>query len=401
MNSLQDKILKLADRHFNEIVEIRRHIHRRPELAFSEFETSAYIQEKLRAMGIPFKSGFVKTGIAGWIEGRSPSGRMVALRADMDALPVQEKNDIPFRSENDGRMHACGHDLHMAALLGASEILNALKDEFEGRVMLIFQPAEEKIPGGANLMLQEGIFRDGLPDLIIGQHVMPNLESGKVGFRPGVYMASSDEIFLTVKGKGGHAAIPHQIIDPVLIAAHIIVALQQIVSRHANPAVPTVLSFGRIDGQGATNVIPAEVKIEGTFRTMNEQWRKEALGKITRMAVTMAESMGGSCEADILHGYPVLVNDEAYTARAASYSRQLLGKDNVVDLELRMTAEDFAYFSEKIPGIFYRFGTTDAAGKFDSPLHSATYMADEDSLKTAVSNMAFLAISFLNENPQS
>jgi amidohydrolase len=397
MQSIQEKIKQLAQQHLHDIVEIRRHIHQRPELSFMEFETSAYIQEQLKLSGIPFRSGYVKTGIAGWIEGRNPTGRMVALRADMDALPVFEKNDIPFRSENDGKMHACGHDLHMASLLGAARILNTLKNEFEGTVMLIFQPAEEKIPGGANLMLREGIFKDRLPDLIIGQHVMPKLEAGKVGYRPGVYMASSDEIYITVKGVGGHAAMPHQLTDPVSIAAHIIVGLQQIVSRFCNPAVPSVLSFGKIDAPGATNVIPAEVKIEGTFRTMNEPWRKEAHEKISTMAVSIAEGMGGSCDVKILHGYPVLINHEAYTLRAAGYSKQLLGEDNVVDLELRMTAEDFAYFSEQIPGVFYRFGTTDAGGKFDSPLHSATFMADENSLVTAMANLAFLAVSFLQD----
>jgi amidohydrolase len=397
MQPIQEKIKQLAQKYFRDIVKIRRHIHQHPELSFMEFETSAFIQEQLKVTGIPFRSGYVKTGIVGWIEGRNPETRMVALRADMDALPVFEKNDIPFRSENDGKMHACGHDLHMASLLGAAKILHTMKDDFEGTVMLIFQPAEEKIPGGANLMLREGIFKDRVPDLIIGQHVMPKLEAGKVGYRPGVYMASSDEIYITVKGIGGHAAMPHQLTDPVSIAAHIIVGLQQIVSRFSNPAVPSVLSFGKIDAQGATNVIPDEVKIEGTFRTMNEPWRKEAHEKITKMAVSIAEGMGGSCEVNILHGYPVLCNHEAYTLRAVQYSKQLLGSDNVVDLELRMTAEDFAYFSEQIPGVFYRFGTTDAAGRFDSPLHSATFMADENSLVTAMGNLAFLAVSFLHD----
>jgi amidohydrolase len=395
--NIHDKIKQLAELHFSEIVEIRRHLHRHPELSFGETETSLFIQEQLKLTGIPFKTGFVKTGIAGWIEGNNPAGWVVALRADMDALPVHEKNDIPFKSENDGRMHACGHDLHMAALLGAARILQALRHDFEGKVMLIFQPAEEKLPGGASLMLKEGVFSEIMPDLIIGQHVMPRLEAGKVGFRSGVYMASSDEIYITVKGRGGHAAMPHQLTDPVLIAAHIIVALQQIVSRHADPAIPSVLSFGKVDAPGATNVIPAEVKIEGTFRTMNEPWRKEAHEKITTMAVSIAEGMGGSCDVNILHGYPVLFNHEAYTKRAAQYSRQMLGDDHVVELELRMTAEDFAYFAEQIPGVFFRFGTTDKAGKFDSPLHSATFMADETALKTAMSNLAFLALSFLRE----
>jgi len=323
----------------------------------------------------------------------------VALRADMDGLPVHEKNDLPFKSQNEGKMHACGHDLHMSALLGASRILHSLRNEFDGKIILIFQPAEEKLPGGANLMLQEGVFADGLPDVIIGQHVMPLLEAGKIGYRPGKYMASTDEIYLTVKGSGGHAAMPWQLTDPVLIAAHIIVALQQIVSRHANPAIPSVLSFGKVEALGATNIIPSEVKMSGTFRTMNEVWRKEAHEKITQMAKAIAAGMGGDCEVDILHGYPVLFNHEEYTRRAVSYSQRLLGEKNVVDLELRMTAEDFAYFAEKIPGVFYRFGITDAEGKYSSPLHSSGFMADEEALKTAMANMAYVAMCFLKDGP--
>jgi amidohydrolase len=394
---LPEEIRQLAVAHFREIVDIRRHFHQHPELSYDEVETSLYIQEQLKRTGIPFQGGFVKTGILGRIDGKSTRGMTVALRADMDALPVTEKNNIPFKSSAEGRMHACGHDMHMAALLGASRILHSLKDRFEGRVLLIFQPAEEKLPGGANLMLQEGIFDKSWPDLIIGQHVMPLLECGSVGYRPGMYMASTDEIYITVKGSGGHAAMPHQVIDPVLISAHILIALQQIVSRNANPAIPSVLSFGRVDAAGATNIIPSEVKMEGTFRTMNEAWRKEAHEKIKTMAMSVAASMGGSCDLEIRHGYPVLTNHEAYTRRAAGYSRQLLGGDHVVDLELRMTAEDFAYFAEKIPAVFYRFGITDAAGTYTSPLHSSTFMADESALVTAMSNLAYLALSFLHD----
>ena len=396
---LRDKIKQLAEQHFKDIVGIRRHIHQHPELSFEEVKTSLYIQEQLNSTGIPFKKGFVGTGIAGWINGRTEKGMTIALRADMDGLPVHEKNDLPFKSQNEGKMHACGHDLHMSALLGASRILHSLRNEFDGKIILIFQPAEEKLPGGANLMLQEGVFADGLPDVIIGQHVMPLLESGKIGYRPGKYMASTDEIYLIVKGSGGHAAMPWQLTDPVLIAAHIIVALQQIVSRHANPAIPSVLSFGKVEALGATNIIPSEVKMSGTFRTMNEVWRKEAHEKITQMAKAIAAGMGGDCEVDILHGYPVLFNHEEYTRRAVSYSQRLLGEKNVVDLELRMTAEDFAYFAEKIPGVFYRFGITDAEGKYSSPLHSSGFMADEEALKTAMANMAYVAMCFLKDGP--
>jgi len=395
---LAENIKHLAGEYYHDIVGIRRHLHRFPELSYEEFSTSAYIQEQLRILDIPYQSGYVKTGIIGRIEGNNPGKRIIALRADMDALPITEMNVIPYKSEHPGKMHACGHDLHMAALLGAARILRKIRGTFEGTVLLVFQPAEEKLPGGANLLMQEKAFEGCTPNLIIGQHVLPGLPAGTVGYRPGVYMASSDEIYLTVKGKGGHAAVPHQLVDPVVIAANIIVALQQIVSRNANAAIPSVLSFGKIEASGAVNIIPAEVKIEGTFRTMNEPWRKEAHEKISRLAKAIAEGMGGACEVNILHGYPVLENHNGYTARAAELSRQLLGPEKVIDLELRMTSEDFAYYAQCFPAVFYRFGTTDPQGQYTAPLHSATYMADETALITAMGNLAWLALSFLQED---
>jgi amidohydrolase len=395
---LADKIRQLAEEYYHDVVGIRRHLHRFPELSFEEFSTSAYVQEQLRILDIPYQAGYVKTGVIGSIEGSNPEKRIIALRADMDALPITEMNVIPFKSENPGRMHACGHDMHMAALLGAARILQKLREDFQGTVLLVFQPAEEKLPGGANLMIQEKAFEGRLPDLIIGQHVMPGLGTGTIGYKSGVYMASSDEIYLTVKGKGGHAAVPHQLVDPVVIAAHIIIALQQIVSRNANAAIPSVLSFGKIEATGATNVIPAEVKIEGTFRTMNEPWRKEAHEKISRLAKATAEGMGGTCEVNILYGYPVLENHPAYTGKAAGFSKQLLGDDQVVNLELRMTSEDFAYYAQHFPAVFCRFGTTDPQGQFSEPLHSPAFMADEKALITAMSNLAWLTWSFLQED---
>jgi amidohydrolase len=394
---LLQKILQLATTHFDDVVGIRRHLHRFPELSYEESNTSAYIQEQLRCLNIPFKTGFVTNGVVGIIEGKNPQKRIVALRADMDALPVSEINEIPFKSENPGIMHACGHDMHMAALLGAAIILQNLKELFEGTILLIFQPAEEKLPGGASLMIAEGAFDGYSPYLIIGQHVLPGLKTGTVGYRPGIYMASSDEIYITVIGKGGHGAVPHQLVDPVLIASHIIVALQQIVSRNANAAIPSVLSFGKVIAPGATNVVPAEVNIEGTFRTMNEPWRKEAHEKITKMATLIAESMGGSCEVKIVHGYPVLENNIPFTQRAVQYSKQLLGDNHVAEMDIRMTSDDFAYYSQYFPSVFYRFGTTDEEEKYTSPVHSGSYIADENSLHTAISNLAWLAYSFLSE----
>ncbi len=394
---LKTKIEELAKQYLPEIVDIRRHIHQHPELSFEEYETSGFVTRKLDEYGITYKKGYVKTGIIGTIAGKNPRKRTIALRADMDALPITEQNDIPFKSENDGVMHACGHDVHTSSLLGTARILNELRNEWEGTVLLIFQPGEEKLPGGAKLMMEEGALDNPKPDIIIGQHVLPGLEVGKVGFKPGMYMASTDEIYITVNGKGGHAAIPHQLIDPVLIASHIIVALQQIVSRHANTLIPSVLSFGKVEAKGATNVIPDVVKIEGTFRTLNETWRIKAHEKIVKMAQSIAEGMGGSCDVNIMGGYPYLVNNEEITMKSMQIARQMLGDTNVVNLDIRMTAEDFAYYSQKYPSTFYRLGIMDKKGILSSPLHSPAFNVDESALETGMKTMAWLAVSFLTD----
>lgn len=398
MNVSKNEVSNLAEEFFAEILSVRQHIHAHPELSFEEFETSDFIKKKLNEFGIPFKDGYVKTGIIGRIEGNNPSKRVIALRADMDALPILEQNELDFKSENEGVMHACGHDAHTASLLGTAKILSALRNKFEGTVLLIFQPAEEKLPGGAKLMMEEGALDDPKPELIIGQHVLPGLEAGKLGFKPGMYMASTDELYLTVRGKGGHAALPHQITDNVLIAAHIIVALQQVVSRNAQASVPTVLSIGKVEARGATNIIPPEVKMEGTLRTMDENWRKEAHIKITSIAQSIAKGMGAECEVDIRIGYPYLVNDEGVTGKAMKFAREYLGEEHVIELDLRMTAEDFAYYTQKFPSTFYRLGTTDKEGEFRHPLHSPQFNIDEEALKTGMGAMAWLALGFLSED---
>ncbi|MFW6371972.1 MAG: M20 metallopeptidase family protein [Bacteroidota bacterium] len=393
--NINERIRSLAEKYFEETRAIRRHIHQNPELSFQEYKTSEFIQKKLAAHKILYKTGYVKTGVLGIIKGRNPEKRVIALRADMDALPVQEKNDLVFSSVNKNVMHACGHDVHTSSLLGTGLILKDLRDEFEGTVLLVFQPGEEKLPGGARLMMEEGVFEEYKPEIVIGQHVMPDLPAGTVGFRPGMYMASTDEIYLTVKGRGGHAAMPHQLTDSVLMTSHIIVAMQQLVSRNANASIPTVLSFGKIIADGATNVIPSEVHVEGTFRTMNETWRAEAHGRIKTIASSIAASMGGSCEVEIRHGYPFLVNNEEITHKAISLAKDFLGETSVVDLDLRMTAEDFAYFSQAFPATFYRLGVMQPGTKNPSPLHSPTFMVDENALKTGIGTMARLALGYL------
>ena len=391
---IKDKIQQLAGDIFNEVVGFRQHIHANPELSFKEFQTSQYIQDQLKGWGIPFTT-MANTGVVGLITGDLPSDRVIALRADIDALPILEANDKPYASKNPGVMHACGHDVHTSSLLGTAYILNAMKAEFGGTIKLIFQPAEELLPGGASIMIAEGVLENPKPHHIVGQHVMPFIETGKVGFRSGIYMASTDELYVTVTGKGGHGAQPHQNIDPVLISAHIIVALQQIVSRNADPRLPTVLSFGKVIANGATNIIPNEVKIDGTFRTLDEAWRKEALGLMKKMAEGMAESMGGSCDFRISNGYPFLINEEKLTASARGYAVDYLGEENVVDLDIWMAAEDFAYYSQVTDACFYRLGTGNAAKETTYSVHNPRFDADEDALRSSTGLMAYIALKQL------
>ena len=392
MDSLNDSIKSLASAYLKEVIEIRRHLHRHPELSFKEFETAKFIAAKLEEYGIPYQRNIAKTGIVAIIEGNEPKHRVVGLRADMDALPIREQNDAAYCSVNDGVMHACGHDAHMACLLGAAKILQEIRGYFRGSVKLIFQPSEEYYPGGAKVMIEEGVLKNPKVDVIFGQHVFPELEAGKIGMRPGKYMASTDEVYIRVKGKGGHAAIPDKIIDPVLIASHIVVALQQIVSRKSSPVMPTVLSFGKISSEGKTNIIPDEVKLEGIIRTFSESWRKEIKEQIIRIACGLAESMGGSCEINIEQGYPAVVNDEALTKRAREYTDEYLGHGMTENLEMRMTAEDFSYFAQKVPGCFYRLGTRNEQKGLVSNLHASTFDIDESSLETGMGVLAWLAV---------
>lgn len=391
---IKNKIKDLAESIFNDVVGYRRHIHANPELSFKEFETSLFIKDKLTKWGIEF-TDCANTGVVGLIKGNLPSENVIALRADMDALPIHEANDKPYVSKNHGVMHACGHDVHTSSLLGTAFILNRLKDEFGGTIKLIFQPAEELLPGGASIMIKEGVLENPKPQSIVGQHVMPLIDAGKVGFRSGIYMASTDELYVTVTGKGGHGAQPHQNIDPVLIASHIIIALQQIVSRNADPRLPSVLSFGKVIANGATNIIPNEVKIEGTFRTLDEDWRNEAHKRMKKMAEGIAESMGGSCDFDIHRGYPFLINEEKLTANARSFAEDFLGKENVVDLDIWMAAEDFSFYSQVTDACFYRLGTGNAAKDTTYSVHTPKFDIDEDALKLSTGLMAYIAVKQL------
>lgn len=393
--NLLEKIKSLSTAYATDVVTMRRHIHANPELSYQEFNTAKYVATQLKSFGITPTEGVATTGVVAEIKGKNPDKKTIALRADMDALPIHEANEVPYKSKNAGVMHACGHDVHTSSLLGTARILNEIKNEFEGTVRLIFQPGEEKNPGGASFMIKEGVLENPAPASIIGQHVFPLLPVGKIGFREGMYMASSDEIFLRVIGKGGHGATPELTIDPVVIASHIIIALQQVISRNASPKQPTVLTFGKVVADGATNIIPNEVTIAGTFRAMDETWRKEGLQKIKTMAETLAESMGGKCEVKISHGYPFLQNNPEVTKRIRQAAEAYVGKDNVVNIDLTLGSEDFAYYSQVIPASFYRLGTRNDAKGITSYVHTPTFNIDEDALSIAPGLMAWMAVKEL------
>lgn len=392
------RIQEAAALYFPEALAIRNHLHQYPELSFQEFKTSAYIQEKLKEYGIPFKAGIVETGIVATIEGKTPEKKTVLLRGDMDALPIEEKNEVSYASRHKGIMHACGHDVHTTCVLGAARLLNDCKNQWEGTVKILFQPGEELLPGGARLMIEAGILQNPQVDIAIAQHVFPSMETGKVGFRSGMYMASTDELYLTVTGKGGHAAMPAEYTNPLIIASHILLAIdKQFMAPEvlAGHQIPTVIAFGKIEGAGATNVIPSEVKLEGTFRTMNETWRKEVHHTLIRLVEETATRLGGSAHLEIGHGYPFLVNDEALTNRCKRAAEVYLGANQVEELPLRMTAEDFAFISQKVPSCFFRLGTGNVTRGITAGVHTSRFDIDENALITGVGLMTWLTLSEL------
>lgn len=394
MSTLLERIKSLSLANAQETVKNRHHLHQHPELSYQEKETQAYVEAQLLSMGIS-SNRIADTGLIALIEGKNPSKKVVALRADMDALPIFEANQVPYKSQNEGVMHACGHDVHTSSLLGTAKILQEIKGEFEGTVKLLFQPAEEKAPGGASFMIQDGALQNPIPSGILGQHVAPNIPVGKIGFREGMYMASADELYLTVKGKGGHGAMPDICVDPILIASHIIVAMQQIISRNKNPRLPSVLTFGKIEGLGATNIIPDEVRIQGTFRAMDEVWRAEGLAKMKKLAEGMAEAMGGTCEFEVLKGYPFLQNNPALTRRMKEAAIEYMGAEHVIDLDIWMAAEDFAWYTHHVDACFYRLGTRNEARGIISGVHTPTFDIDEQALEIGPGLMAWLAIQEL------
>lgn len=386
---LQERIKEKARQYADEFIGVRKHLHAHPELSYQEFETSKFVQAKLTSLGIPFAIK-ATTGILGTIEGKNPQGRVIALRADMDALPIQEENEVSYRSQHAGVMHACGHDVHTTCLLGAVKILNELKTEWSGTVKFIFQPGEERNPGGASLLIKEGVLEHPKPQGIIGLHVHPGLQVGKLSFRKGRVMASADEIYITIKSKGGHAAAPHLTVDTILVASHIIIALQQVISRNNNPLSPSVLSICAIQGGHTTNVIPNEVKLMGTFRAMDEQWRFKAHTLIEKIVIGVAESMGAEVQLHIDVGYPTVDNDAQLTDTAWKLADAYMGSENVEETEIRMGAEDFGYYTQVVPGCFFRLGVMNTEKGITSGVHTPTFNIDEAAIKTGMGMMAWL-----------
>lgn len=391
---LLNEIKNWADKIFSRVLEDRRHIHSYPELSFREYKTSAYIKSRLDEMSIPWQP-MANTGVVAIIQGERSSDKVIALRADMDALPITEQNEIAYCSKYNGVMHACGHDAHTASLLGVAKILQSVKSKFGGTVKLIFQPAEEILPGGADLMIKEGVLQNPAPHAVLGQHVSPNIPVGKIAVRKGKFMASMDEIRVTLRGKGGHGAQPHLNIDPVMICAQILVSLQQVVSRMANPAVPTALSFGKVIANGAINVIPDEVYMEGTFRTLDENWRNEAHLRMKQIAETIAQSMGGDCDFNINRGYPFLVNEETLTEQVQRHACEYMGQENVLDADIWMAAEDFAYYTHSVDSCFYLLGVGNKDKGIISSLHAPTFNIDENALAVSTGLMTYIAVKQL------
>lgn len=389
---LVQKIKEYSSRYAKEFIAVRHHLHAHPELSYKEFETSKYVQAKLSEFGIPFTVMAV-TGVVGIIEGRNPSSRVIALRADMDALPIQEENDVPYKSQNPGVMHACGHDVHTTCLLGAAKILNELKHEWQGTIKLIFQPGEEKNPGGASILIKEGVLENPAPSAIFGLHVHPGLPVGRFSFRGGQVMASADEIYITIKGKGGHAAAPHLTTDTILIASQLIVNLQQVISRNRDPFQPSVLSITSFQGGYTTNVIPSEVKLMGTFRALNEEWRFKAHDLIRRISTDLVHGMGGELDLHIDVGYPTVFNNEQLHEKARSNAEAYMGAANVETTEMRMGAEDFGYYSQVIPGCFFRLGVGNPAKGISAGVHTPTFNIDEAAIENGMGMMAWLGCS--------
>jgi amidohydrolase len=366
---------------FERVKSYRIHLHKHPELSYQEVETMNFVSDQLTKLGIPHQKNIGGTGVVGIIENEKHKGmKAIALRADLDALPIQEENEVPYKSTVAGVMHACGHDVHTSVLLGTAAILNEIKEQLPKPVKLIFQPGEEKNPGGATFMIRDGVLQNPDVEKIFALHVFPELNVGEVGFRAGKYMASCDEIYITIHGKGGHGATPHLCIDPIVRGANLILQLQQIISRSCDAKTPSVLSFGHFEARGATNIIPEKAILNGTFRTMDESWREEALQLIAHQVDLIVKAHGGTVELEISRGYPCVINDDKVTSELAGKAEVILGKNKVHDLPIRLTSEDFAYYSQVIPACFFRLGVRNEKKGIIYSVHHPKFDIDEDAL---------------------
>jgi amidohydrolase len=389
-----DILVKSADLK-EEVIQLRRHFHMHPELSYEESDTSSYICSWLKKNGLSFRKGIAGTGIISTIKGKAKGNRVVAIRAEMDALPINERKKTEYCSLNQGKMHACGHDAHMAMLMGTAKLLNSITQHFGGTILLIFQPGEEKSPGGARLVIESGELNNPKPDIIIAQHILPELETGKVGYKAGRYMASCDEIYITVTGKGGHAALPGLTTDQIYIASNLVIRLKNRMSeQQAVKKIPTVLGIGRISGEGATNIIPEKVYISGTFRTFDESWRSEGLALVRQISAETEAEFGVKIDVNIAEGYPVLYNDETLTSKAIAFSAELLGKEKIETYDIRMSSDDFSFYSALAPSLYYRVGIM-KKGTEMLKLHTADFDIDEDGMETGVANLSWLVYNFM------
>lgn len=394
MSVIIQDILKKTTVDLSYLQYIRHHLHQYPELSFQEHKTSSFICEELKKIGIAPQI-ICETGVIAVIHGKTDKGLCIGLRAELDALPITELNEVDYKSKHNGVMHACGHDVHMACLLGTAKMLKESSDHWHGKVKLIFQPGEEKLPGGASLMIKADVLKNPDVDVLIAQHVAPDMEVGTFGFRKGMYMASCDELYVDIIGKGGHGALPHQVIDPVVISSHVILGLQQLISRSANPTLPSVLSFGKVIANGATNVIPDSVHLEGTFRTFDETWRSEAHHKIESTIQNIALAYGAKADIDIRKGYPCLINHDRVTEQAIKFTQEFIGSDYVIPLDLRMTSEDFSFYTQQIPCCFYRLGVKKQGASEVRNIHTPIFDIDSKALTEGVKTMTALALRFL------
>jgi amidohydrolase len=383
-----------VDEIFADVRSWREHLHRFPEPSFHEKNTMLFVSEVLRKFGIPHEVNVAETGVVAWISAdyHTKEDACIGLRADLDALPIQEENDVPYKSEIDGWMHACGHDVHTSILLGAAAILQAHRNDLKKPLKLIFQPGEEMNPGGASLMMKAGVLQNPTVEKMYALHVFPEMEVGNIGLRAGLYMASSDELHVEIKGVGGHGALPEKCVNPIEMGAVWMSKAKERIERSCPQDVPHVLTFGRFEALGSTNVIPSQAQLKGTFRTMDESWRSKAHQILAEEAAAVSQQFGGTIELQVSKGYPFLKNDEHLTRQTSNLFERIFGESQIHELALRMTAEDFAFYSQEIPVCFFRLGVGNKEKGITYAVHHPRFDIDVDALKMGVMALCSIAL---------